>query len=153
MKKSVVVDTSLVLKWILNESDSGKALALLTQWTRETVVIRAPALLAYEVANSLYQQVRSGKFSLDAAKQGLTNIVLKGVVLDFSSKLAISTRAVEFAHRFNLPATYDAHYLALAEHKKCEFWTADTRMWRVVKGELPWVHLLDDYSSPERSQD
>jgi predicted nucleic acid-binding protein len=148
MRKNVVVDTSLVLKWILNESDSSKALALLAKWSKERVVIRAPVLAAYEATNALYQQVRSGKFTLDAAKQGLTVIVLEGLVFDFSSPLALSIRAMEFANRFNLPATYDTDYLALAELQGCEFWTADTRMWRVVKDQLSWVHWLGDYSAP-----
>ena len=146
MKKAVVVDTSLVLKWVLNESDSNKALALLNQWGREEVTVRAPALLAYEAANSLYQQARSGRISLDAAKQGLRDVVLKGLKFDFSSNLALSIRAIELAHHFGLLATYDTHYLALAEREGCELWTADTRMWKVVKGELDWVHALADYS-------
>jgi predicted nucleic acid-binding protein len=148
MRKNVVVDTSLVLEWILNESDSNKALALLAKWSKERVVIRVPVLVAYEATNSLYQQVRSGKFTLDAARQSLTDIVLKGLVFDFSSPLALSIRAMEFANRFNLSATYDTHYLALAELQGCELWTADTRMWRVVKDQLSWVHWLGDYSTP-----
>lgn len=146
--KKVVVDTSLVLKWILNESDSNKALTLLAKWQSEKAAMIAPALLAYEVTNSLYQQVRSGKFTLDAAKQGLTDVILIGLTFDFSSYLALSTRAMELTRRFGLLATYDMHYLALAERENCELWTADTRMWRAVKGELDWVHWLGDYSAP-----
>ncbi|HAG99010.1 MAG TPA: PIN domain nuclease, partial [Ktedonobacter sp.] len=52
--------------------------------------------------------------------------------------------AIEFAHRFHLPATYDAHYLALAQREQCEFWTADARLWNTVKNELNWVRLLGD---------
>jgi predicted nucleic acid-binding protein len=51
------------------------------------------------------------------------------------------------AQQYNLPATYDAHYLALAEHEKCEYWTADTRLWNAVRDKLPWVHQLSDYQS------
>jgi len=148
IKKNVVVDTSLVLKWIYHESDSNKALTLLTRWTSERVVIRAPILLAYEATNSLFQKVRSDKFTLDAARESLTDVILKGLVFDFSSPLAISIRAMEFAHRFNLSATYDSHYLALAEHVGCELWTADTKMWKVVKDQLGWVHWIGDYPAP-----
>lgn len=52
---------------------------------------------------------------------------------------------MNYAHRFHLPATYDAHYLALAYREGCDFWTADTRLWNVVKSELKWVHLLSNY--------
>jgi predicted nucleic acid-binding protein len=144
MKKVVVVDTSLVLKWILNEPDSDKALALLTQWGNEQVEMFAPALLAYEAANILYQDVRKGKYTIDAARESLKDVVMKGIVFDFSADLDLSMRAVEFAHRFNLPASYDSHYLALAEREECELWTADTRLLRAVKGQLNWIRTLDD---------
>ncbi len=55
-ENSVVVDTSLVLKWIFNEPDSNKALALLARWTKERVVIRVPPLLIYEATNALHHK-------------------------------------------------------------------------------------------------
>ena len=44
--------------------------------------------------------------------------------------------------RFNHPAAYDAHYLALAEMMDCEFWTADERLFNAVRDELSWVRWL-----------
>jgi predicted nucleic acid-binding protein len=46
------------------------------------------------------------------------------------------------ATRFNRPATYDAHYLALAEMMDCEFWTADERLFNAVRDELSWARWL-----------
>ncbi len=150
MRKVVVVHTSLVLKWIIHEPDSEKALALLTKWSTEGVEIHAPAVLAYEATNSLYQKVRSGKYTLDGAKQSLIDVVFTELELDFSQDAALSVRALEFADRFGLQATYDPHYLALAEREGCELWTADTRMWRIVRSELPWVHWIGDYHPANR---
>ena len=146
MRKVVVVDTSLVLKWILKETDSDKAVALLIQWGNEQVEMFAPALLAYEVANILYQDVRKGKYTINVARESLMDVVMKGIVFDFSADLALSMRAMEFAHRFKLPASYDSHYLALAEREECELWTADRRLQRAVKGQLDWIRTLEDYS-------
>lgn len=53
-------------------------------------------------------------------------------------------RALEFAMHFNLPATYDAHYLALADQRGCEFWTNDRRLHAAVTPDLPWIHIADD---------
>jgi predicted nucleic acid-binding protein len=39
-----------------------------------------------------------------------------------------------------LGATYDAHYLALADYLGGEFWTADRRLAKVVQRELGWVN-------------
>ncbi len=47
--------------------------------------------------------------------------------------------------KFRLPATYEAHYLALAEREACDYWTADERLWNGVKGELSWVRWLGSY--------
>jgi hypothetical protein len=56
------------------------------------------------------------------------------------------------AHQFSLLATYDAHYLALAESHNCEFWTADTRLLRAVGDKLSWVRTLDDYRTRDKQQ-
>jgi predicted nucleic acid-binding protein len=55
-------------------------------------------------------------------------------------------RAFDLANRLNRPAAYDTHYLALAEHLDCEFWTADERLTNAVKSTLPWVKLLSQPS-------
>jgi predicted nucleic acid-binding protein len=147
MKKVVVVDTSLALKWIYDEKDSPVALSLLAEWTGNRIEIKVPSLLAYEITNSLYQQVRSGKSTFDTAKLNLIEILPKGLIFVFLPDFSLNIRALELTHQFGLPATYDAHYLALAERENCDLWTADTRMWRMVKDQLPWVHLLSDYSA------
>ena len=54
MKNVVVVDTNIVIEWVLKESDSSKARALLAEWINKGTTIIAPALLAYEVANVLH---------------------------------------------------------------------------------------------------
>ncbi len=53
MKNVVVVDTSIAIKWVLNELDSNTALALLAEWKRKKIVMLAPVLLAYEATNAL----------------------------------------------------------------------------------------------------
>ena len=147
MKSAIVVDTSIVLKWVLDEPDSAIALALLTRWMREGTVIQAPALLTYEVANALYQRVRKGEMTAEKARQALEDVLLPELELNFLEYMELSKRAITLAQQYSLPATYDAHYLALAEYKKCEYWTADTRLWNAIGGKLPWVRRLSDYQS------
>ena len=52
------------------------------------------------------------------------------------------------AQQFSLPSAYDAHYLALAESRQCECWTADERLWNTVKNALPWVRWLGQQAAP-----
>jgi predicted nucleic acid-binding protein len=144
MSDVVVVDASLALKWILAESDSNRAVKLLNQWTDDGTSIIAPALFAYEVANILYRQTVAGKLTYQEARQELANLFSIGVFLEFSRYDDISMQAMEFAHQLKLPATYDAHYLALAFLVNCECWIADKRLWNAVKGKYHWVHWFSD---------
>ena len=145
MKDAVVVDASVALKWIIDEPDSMVAVTLLNSWTDQGIKVIAPALLTYEVANTLHRQVIKSKITYAEAKQGLTDFYATGVLLTFLQYEDISAQAMEFAYNFNLPATYDAHYLALALREECEYWTADTRLWNTVKGKLNWVRWFGDY--------
>ena len=148
MNNVVVVDASIAIKWVLYEPDSDTAKALLDEWINRETVILAPALLAYEITNSLYRKARRGETTIDGVRLALTRILTTDLVLDSFQGPALSIRALEFAQRFNLPATYDAHYLALAEREDCELWTADTRLWNSIKGKLSWVRWMAEYSAP-----
>jgi predicted nucleic acid-binding protein len=44
------------------------------------------------------------------------------------------------ARELELPATYDAHYLALAQQLGAVFWTADQRLIRMVDNKLDFLH-------------
>src|SRR5438093_602415 len=132
MKNAVVVDTSIVVKWVLREPDSSKARALLAEWIKKGTTIMAPALLAYEVSNVLHQNVRKGQITLEEAKKALKKVLLSELELDFLQDPALGVRALELADRFGLPATYDLHYLAMAERESCELWTDDARMLRAI---------------------
>jgi predicted nucleic acid-binding protein len=145
MSNVVVVDASLALKWVLAEPDSNTAVILLNKWTDKGISVIAPALFTNEVTNILYRQVVAGKLTYEEAKQGLIDLFSIGVLLKFSLYEDISIQAMEFAHQLKLPATYDAHYLALALDENCECWTADKRLWNIVKGKFSWVRWFSDY--------
>lgn len=141
----VVVDASFALKWVLPETDSSVAIVLLNKWMTEHTGVLAPALFAYEVTNIIYRQAASGKITYEEARQSLKKLFSIGIALNFSQYEEISANAMKLAQRFKLSATYDAHYIALAQQEKCEFWTADTRLWNVTKDHLSWVHWIGNY--------
>ena len=118
-----------------------------TRWTNDEIVIQAQALLTYEVANALFQRVRKGEMTADRARQALEDVLFPELVLNFFEYAELSKRAIVLAQQYNLPATCDAHYLALAENEKCEYWTADSRLHNAVRDKLLWVHLLSEHQS------
>ncbi len=145
MTDVVVVDASLALKWVLPEADSNTAISLLQSWNNSNIEIIAPALFTYEATNILYRQVVTNKLSYEEVSKLLTKLLSIGILLNFVQHREISLRAMNLAHYFGLNAAYDAHYLALAEHERCEFWTADSRLCDAVKDKLSWVHQLSEY--------
>lgn len=147
MMNNVVVDASLAVKWVLPESDSETATALLFYWNANGIDLIAPGLFAYEMANILHRQNVAGKLAYEEAIRLLRKVFSYGIFLDFSQYERTSTKAMEFANRFSLPATYDAHYLALAEREQCEYWTADARLLNGLRGQLSWVRNLSEYQT------
>lgn len=58
----------------------------------------------------------------------------------------VRQRAREIAEQFSQRTVYDATYIALAELRGCEFWTADKLIYDAVKTKLSYVKHLPDYS-------
>jgi predicted nucleic acid-binding protein len=141
----VVVDASLALKWIEQEPYSAEASALLENWRLRHCRLLAPALFAYEATNAIAKRVKRAQLTLEAAKQRLAALLENGPALEQDP--GINLRALEIMERFALPSAYDAHYLALAETRQCECWTADERLWNTVKKELSWVHWIGQHAA------
>lgn len=149
----VVVDTSLALKWVVQEDDSDIANALLATWIAQGVIVLAPSLMAYEIANAVHQRVRRGDFTPDDAEQAFTQLYSTGINFRWarsaSVAAALSARALEIARDYNLGVAYDTQFLALAEHEDCEYWTADRRFFETVRRDHPRVQWLGAYQPPQ----
>lgn len=135
----VVVDTSIAIKWAIKEEDSHIALALLNEWNNKGMLVLAPTLLAYEAANVLHKHIRKGTLTFEDAQRALHEIIFDIVSFAFTDDASLNIRAIQLAQQFTLPATYDAHYLALAESQGCELWTADMRLWNNTRSKLDWI--------------
>lgn len=48
---------------------------------------------------------------------------------------------MQLARQFNLPAAYDAHYLALAERLEAELWTLDRKLFNAVHPIFQRINL------------
>lgn len=144
----MVVDASLALKWVLEESYSAEARDLLDNWRRNARELLAPTLFPYEVANVLVKRIRRRELTLDQAKDRLVFLGNSGPAV--LSREEIHRRALELAEQFGFSAAYDAHYLALAENLDCEFWTADERLWNSVRRKVTRVRWIGEWSNRGR---
>jgi predicted nucleic acid-binding protein len=100
----------------------------------------APTLFTYEVANALHQQQRAGMISAPRAADGLQRLFRLPIELHGDADLHV--RALEISHEHQLPATYDAHYVALAERFRVPLWTCDRRLADALGDGVPEVHLV-----------
>ena len=134
------VDANLVIRLVADPKDESIR-RLWEQWDAENRQLAAPTLLYYEVTNALYRYQKQGLLSASAMRLALEAALSLPLRLHGESDL--HWQALDLAERFSLPATYDAHYLALAEWLGGEFWTADRRLAQAVQTALPWVYLVE----------
>lgn len=113
--------------------------SLLETWNERRIQLAAPTLFYYEVANAAFQYGRHGTLSEDAVN-ALLDMALS-LPIEVTTDEDLHREAVALARRLGLPATYDAHYLALAERLDCELWTLDRKLVTAVGAEMPRVRL------------
>ena len=141
MTNSVVcVDASLSLKLIFPEPDSHLARERWQQWREASTRIIAPTLWAYEVTSVIRNRTFRGL--LDPEMESDIIIAVHALPVELMAPAGLHQYAWELARRFNRPAAYDAHYLALAGMAGAHFWTADERLYNAVRSDLPWIHHL-----------
>ena len=140
----ICVDASVAVKWILNEerSDQARELYRAALWAGESIV--APPLLPLEVTNILRQRMRATDgVSLTEATGQLDKFL--AFPIEYHNPVGLHRRELALADAHDLSATYDAHYLALAEHLGCELWTDDRRLLRQVGSSLTFVRWIANY--------
>jgi len=139
---NVVVDTSLVVKWLVQEDDSMVAIELLR--ARERIECRPvmPGWALAEITNVLLQ------WTIDSL---ITDIDAEEILLQLPRFVSIvetpphvARRAIHFARLMGGRSVYDYLFAALAESLDCELWTADESFSRRVGAVLPHVHSLHE---------
>lgn len=118
--KTLVIDASVVIKWVVEEDGTELALAL----RHETRLI-APDLLVPECANILWKKVQRKELSKDEAL--LAARLLQSAEIELVPARAFMEIATRIAIELDHPA-YDCLYLGLAVDNDCQLVTADERL-------------------------
>lgn len=139
----IVVDASVAIKWLFTEERTEEALNLLTAALAAKERIVAPPLLSIEVANILRQRMHGAGLTLAQALDLYERF--QKFPITSESPSGLSRQALTIADRYQLPAVYDAHYIALAEILEAALWTDDRRLIRTLGGRLPFVKWIGDY--------
>lgn len=136
----ICLDASFVLGLGLGDS-RDRLRQLLKGWLEGHIRLAAPSLLYYEVANAAHQYERHRRLTGDAV-DGLLAMAL-GLPVEIFGDPDLHRRALDLTRRLSLPATYDAHYVALAQRLDCELWTLDRKLSKAVDGHpgLPAIRV------------
>ncbi|MEA2326428.1 MAG: hypothetical protein QOE68_1387 [Thermoanaerobaculia bacterium] len=122
-----VVDSSVILKWYVPESDYAAARAMRTAETQ----LAAPDLLFIEMSNILWKLARRGEMTASRAIEIIEEIASAPFVT--ISNQSIAQDALDLAIATGLTA-YDASYVALAIRLDKILITADEKLVRKLVG-------------------
>lgn len=120
-----VVDASVAVKWVVEESGSAEALEVL-----ECRPLSSPDLLIAECTNILWKKVKRSELDRDEAIMAARLIQQSDV--EILPTRALMERALELAVKLD-HAAYDCIYLSLAFENDWSFVTADERLVRKLK--------------------
>jgi predicted nucleic acid-binding protein len=143
MSFSVCIDANVLVMALIAGPLADRANALFAQWQRDDVQLIAPMLFAYEVPSAIRRAVHLKQVTStegDAAFEKFLRLPVR-----LSTRREVIPIAWELAKQFSRPQIYDATYLAVAQINDCDFWTADEKLYNVVRDELDWVRWLGDY--------
>jgi len=135
-----VIDASVLLKLLLPEEQSDAVRRLWGGWVEADTEITAPFLLAYEVTSVLRNKVFRGELSSEAGEAAFLAFRTQEVFLLHPA--GIEEKMWALARQWNLPTSYDAAYLALAELMDYEFWTADRRFAATLRKKVPRLRFV-----------
>jgi predicted nucleic acid-binding protein len=138
--RRLVVDASVVVKWLLPEIHSEAAARLLGGEQE----LWSPDLVWAEVGNILWKKWRQGELPAEAVGHLLADF--RRLPLSVHSSEPLFEAAWEIAHSLDR-SFYDSLYLALAMSHGCSLVTADLKLWRALQGgpgegSLLWVEDL-----------
>jgi predicted nucleic acid-binding protein len=138
----VVVDSSVVAKWILPEADSAKAHELIVQAAASGERLFALDLVFPEVANAIWKRHRQQLINLSESRQLLEALVRSPVAV--VAALPLLDSAFEIAAKYDR-AIYDALFVALAQQQGLPGITADEPLFNAIHTDFPRIVLLRDF--------
>jgi len=117
--------------------------ALWVSWLAAERPLIAPRLARYEVANALHKGRRKGRIDEPLVQRTMRDLIM--VPISYMDDDALPFEALALADELGMPASYNAHYVALAARYGAELWTSDHGLWSAASSRYQWVHY-----APER---
>jgi predicted nucleic acid-binding protein len=127
----LVLDSSVALKWFLNEADSPQAVQLRNDFQRGVHELLAPDVFPIEAAHALTRSERKNVIPAGYARLFLTELLLDQPTLHDSR--AILLRATDLSTQAR-HGVYDCLYVVLADDEDCKVVTSDQKLLAAFPG-------------------
>ncbi|MGB3633770.1 MAG: type II toxin-antitoxin system VapC family toxin [Rubrobacteraceae bacterium] len=121
--RAAVLDTSVVVKWFIQEEDSDRAANLRHAHGRAELLLHAPDVLLMELANALRYSPLVSAEEIPQALRLFSGLAIN--VAPFDLNVLISASSLSLDHDL---AVYDAYFLALAQALEIPLITNDRKM-------------------------
>ena len=133
MKRPLVVDASIAIKWFLSEIHSDEArLILESKWE-----LWAPDYIWAEFGSTLRKKIRLKEITVQEAEVILKDF-MRFPIQTHGSKLLLNS-AWQLANDSGA-TIYDSLYLALANSRECFLVTADNTFYQSIKSSKETTH-------------
>ena len=119
----VILDASVILKWLLPETKSENALRFRDRHISGEEQIIVPSLVFYEIANALRYHTKISDEELASLFDIFNELALIAIHPTFSDL----TEVMLYARQKNI-SVYDAVYIILTKKLGCSFVTADKQL-------------------------
>jgi predicted nucleic acid-binding protein len=139
MASAVVVDSSVVIKWLVHEEGSDLARALRTQWIKADIFPSAPDFLLVELHSIIWKNLRLGLLQTNDPLVGQTPTF--GLDLNWAATTPLLSSAFLLAIKYQA-SIYDSLYVALAQSLQAPFFTADQSLAAKLTGSGIIVHVV-----------
>lgn len=141
---SVVIDSSVVIKWFDAEPYVAEAERILVAYEQGTLAMLAPDLLPAEVGNIMWKKHTLVKrWTATEAHEALAKFQALSFTLTPSLLLLDDAFRLAVAHQRTV---YDSLYLALSLREGCPFVTADERFVNAIQSTFPDVVWIANWT-------
>ena len=146
MTDHVVVDSSVAIKWFVEEPYSVEAHQLLEAYEVGSLTMLAPDLLYAEVGNIVWKKHRFQGLASEDAEEILAAFRLVTFVVTSCAALLEEAYRLAVTHQRTV---YDAMYLALSLREHCPWVTADERLVNALGVTFPQIIWVANW--PQRT--